>query len=289
MANPKKAVQWNVDGDFFVDSTCINCDTCRQLAPHTFVDAGPYSSVFHQPQTAMQEEEAFQALLCCPTGSIGTRGHNKAKEVLCDFPLLIDEDVFYTGFNSEKSYGANAFFIKHSDGNWLVDAPKYLPQLARALKDLGGIRYIFLTHRDDVADAALYAKEFGAERIIHKDDLDAEPDSEIVISGKSLTEHSADFKFVPVPGHTRGHMVLIYKDKYLFSGDHLHFDREEKHLAAYREVCWYSWREQTKSMNALTNYSFEWVLAGHGDRVHLAANEMQKQLGELVERMRKTG
>ena len=30
MANPKKRVPQNVPGDFFVDSTCIDCDACRQ-------------------------------------------------------------------------------------------------------------------------------------------------------------------------------------------------------------------------------------------------------------------
>ena len=36
MADLKKKLSTNVAGDFFVDSTCINCDTCRQLAPATF-------------------------------------------------------------------------------------------------------------------------------------------------------------------------------------------------------------------------------------------------------------
>jgi hypothetical protein len=36
MANPKKRVPENVPGDFFVDSTCIDCDTCRQIAPQVF-------------------------------------------------------------------------------------------------------------------------------------------------------------------------------------------------------------------------------------------------------------
>ena len=36
MANPKKRVPENVPGDFFVDSTCIDCDTCRQIAPAVF-------------------------------------------------------------------------------------------------------------------------------------------------------------------------------------------------------------------------------------------------------------
>ena len=36
MANPRKRVPENAPGDFFVDSTCIDCDTCRQIAPRVF-------------------------------------------------------------------------------------------------------------------------------------------------------------------------------------------------------------------------------------------------------------
>jgi hypothetical protein len=39
MANPKKRVPENVPGDFFVDSTCIDCDACRQIAPSVFGEA----------------------------------------------------------------------------------------------------------------------------------------------------------------------------------------------------------------------------------------------------------
>ena len=30
-ANPRKRVPENVPGGFFVDSTCIDCDACRQI------------------------------------------------------------------------------------------------------------------------------------------------------------------------------------------------------------------------------------------------------------------
>jgi hypothetical protein len=45
MADPYKALPANVSGNFFVDSTCIECDTYRQLAPTTFVEKGNYSAV----------------------------------------------------------------------------------------------------------------------------------------------------------------------------------------------------------------------------------------------------
>jgi glyoxylase-like metal-dependent hydrolase (beta-lactamase superfamily II)/ferredoxin len=285
MADPSKVVEQNVDGKFFVDTTCINCDTCRQLAPHNFRDIGEYSSVFHQPTDQAEERDSYRALLSCPTGSIGARGKNQAKEYIDDFPLLIDDQIYYNGFNSEKSYGANSYFIKHPQGNWLVDSPKFLPHFAKKLEKLGGIKYIFLTHRDDVADAAKYAEMFKAERIIHEWDLDAQPSSEIVISGTDETDMAGSFKIIPVPGHTKGHMVLLFKDKFLFTGDHLHYEPESNRLAAYRSVCWYSWAEQTKSMARLAEYDFEWVLAGHGNRGHLPLADMKEQMHDLVGRM----
>ncbi|MCZ6801562.1 MAG: ferredoxin, partial [Nitrospirae bacterium] len=48
MVKIQKRLPSNVEGNFYVDSTCINCDTCRQLAPLSFVEKGDYSTVFHQ-------------------------------------------------------------------------------------------------------------------------------------------------------------------------------------------------------------------------------------------------
>ncbi len=286
MANPQKAVADNVAGDFFVDTTCINCDTCRQLAPMVFRDSGDFSAVFSQPQTDAEVVAATRALLCCPTGSIGTRAHNKAKEVIDEFPLLIEDDVFYSGFNSPNSYGGNSFFIQRAEGNWLIDSPKYLPHLVKKFKAMGGIEYIFLTHRDDVADAAKFAQEFNSKRIIHSRELSSQPDSEIVIEGEETSSFEDAFTIIPVPGHTSGHMVLLYKNKFLFTGDHLHFDRETGRLESFPDHCWYSWGEQIKSMQKLIDYDFEWVLAGHGDRAKVSRPDVRNQLEELVERMK---
>ena len=178
MANPKKRLPQNVAGEFFVDSTCINCDACRQLAPATFADSGEYSFVFAQPRTAEEQRQAVHALLACPTGSIGTVHSNNASEVKADYPLPIEGGVYYCGYNSPKSFGGNSYFIQHPAGNWLIDSPKYLQYLVGRLEELGGIRYIFLTHRDDVADAGRYAQRFGSQRIIHRQELDSQPDAE---------------------------------------------------------------------------------------------------------------
>jgi glyoxylase-like metal-dependent hydrolase (beta-lactamase superfamily II)/ferredoxin len=284
VANPAKALPRNVSGDWFVDSTCIDCDTCRQLAPRVFGEADGFSFVQSQP-VAEDERAAFHALVACPTGSIGTLGANQAKAALADFPLLIDGGVYYCGFTSPKSFGGSSYFIRRDDGNWLIDSPKFLPQLAKNLETLGGVQQIFLTHQDDVADAEQYARHFQARRIIHRLELDAQPGAEHVIDGFEAVELAPGFVAIPTPGHTAGHMVLLYADKYLFTGDHLWWDREEGGLGASRDYCWHSWPMQQKSLALLREYRFEYVLPGHGQRVHLPQAAMRRELEKLVARV----
>jgi glyoxylase-like metal-dependent hydrolase (beta-lactamase superfamily II)/ferredoxin len=285
MASVLKAVPENVAGEFFVDSTCIDCDTCRQLAPHVYGEASDYSFVQEQPRSSSDRQAALHALLACPTGSIGTRGPSDAKTVAGDFPLLIEGDVYYCGFTSPKSFGGSSYFVRHPDGNWLVDSPKFLPQLVRRLESLGGLKYVFLTHRDDVADAAKYARHFAAQRTIHRDELASQPDAEIVLEGSEPEVLASGIKAIPTPGHTRGHMVLLVRDHYLFTGDHLAWDRERQQLTAYRDYCWHSWSEQRQSIARLLEFSFEWVLPGHGQRVQLPADRMRRELSALVDWM----
>ncbi len=285
MANAAKRLKSNVAGSFFVDSTCIDCDTCRQLAPNSFAEVGEYSAVVRQPATEREIHQAYQALLSCPTGSIGTersdRGQLQAARE--SFPIRLEEGVYYCGFNSEKSFGANSFFVRHQGGNWMIDSPRYLKQLVDWIEDHGGLRYIFLTHEDDVADAARYAERFGAARIIHREDAPAVPDAELFVEGHRASPLAPDFLAIPVPGHTPGSMALLWKETFLFTGDHLWWDPAGRRLEAPSQLVWDHDR-LVRSILTLTDYRFEWVLAGHGDRVWLPAHEMQRSLQELAAR-----
>ena len=283
MADRALRVLENVDGPFFVDSSCIDCDTCRQLAPATFADHGEHSYVHTQPRDDAEKRAALRALVACPTGSIGTSDPSWTALALEDFPLLLAPRVFYCGFNSRKSFGGNSYFVEHRDGNWLIDSPRYVEYLARQFTERGGVRYIFLTHRDDVADADRWAARFGATRIIHRLELASQPAAERVIDGREAVEVEPGFLAIPTPGHTRGHCVLLHDDQFLFTGDHIAWSRERQCLIASREVCWHSWREQVKSVEKLDRYSFEWVLPGHGQRVRLPRNEMRHEMARLIQ------
>ena len=76
MADKDDRVDENVEGSFYVDSTCIDCDACRDVAPGFFKrgnDNG-YSYVYNQPTTAEERELCMAALEDCPVEAIGDDG-----------------------------------------------------------------------------------------------------------------------------------------------------------------------------------------------------------------------
>jgi len=290
MANRHKRLDSNVTGNFYVDSTCINCDTCRQLAPTSFEEVGDFSAVTQQPTDEGHVRQAYQALLACPVGSIGTELSDKAalQSAMASFPVHLEEGVYYCGFNSEKSFGANSFFIEHSEGNWLIDSPRYVKHLVDAFERRGGIRHIVLTHEDDVADADKYAAHFKAKRIVHRADAHAVPKAEWIVDGRDAVQLADDFQAIPVPGHTPGSMALLYRKKFLFTGDHIWWNPLTRSLEAPNRLVWRK-RVLAESIHKLLDYRFEWILAGHGDRTRQSVEDMRALLQALVERFRTTG
>ncbi len=276
----------NVSGDFFVDSSCIDCDQCRQIAPEVFGQAGDQAAVYAQPFDEKTRFAALRALVTCPTASIGTMNRYPVKLAVETFPERIENEVYFCGFAAESSYGASSYLIVRPQGNVLVDSPRFAKPLAKRIEDLGGIHAIFLTHRDDVADQELWARHFGAKRIMHLDDAGRLRGSiEHSIDGLEPFALEDDLLIIPTPGHTKGHIVLLYRNRFLFTGDHIWWSPNYRSLHASRGVCWYSWSEQVESVKRLQNYSFDWVLPGHGWRVHAPADQMQGYLSECIRRI----
>lgn len=278
----------NIDGDIYVDSSCIDCDTCRWMAPDVFTREGGQSAVCHQPETAAERLAALQAVLACPTASIGTVAPPKdMKAAQASFPIPVADNVYHCGYHSEKSYAAASYFIQRPDGNVLIDSPRFAAPLVKQLEALGGVRYLYLTHRDDVADHQQFHQRFGCERVLHADDITADTAAvEIPLKGTDPVELAPDLTIIPVPGHTKGHTVLLYKNRFLFTGDHLAWSVRLHQLYAFHTLCWYSWPEQIKSMEKLAAYDFEWVLPGHGRRHQADPATMGQHLQKCLDWMK---
>jgi ferredoxin len=221
MASPSLRLAENIDGDFYVDSSCIDCGTCRWMAPQTFDQGSGVARVYCQPQEPAAVQRALEALVSCPTSSIGTTKEHDTRAVAASFPRPIAEGIYHCGFHSPDSYGAASYLIVRPEGNVLVDSPRWVPSLMKRIEALGGIKTMFLTHRDDVVEHERIATRFGCERVLHSDDVSRSTRGvEQQPSGTAAVSLGPDLKMIPVPGHTRGSACLLYKD-FLFTGDHL--------------------------------------------------------------------
>jgi len=286
MARPEHRLPHNADGEFFVDDSCIDCDTCRSLAPAIFGRASDFEQSFVKRQPASDEERrrALMALVACPTCSIGTVNKLDVSPGVAAFPTPVADDVYYCGFASEASFGAASYLIRRPEGNVLVDSPRASRPLLRRLEELGGVRLMFLTHRDDVADHAVFRRELGCDRILHRADLSpATADIERPLEGDLPIELAPDLLAIPVPGHTAGSTALLFGDEFLFSGDHVWWSPDRGRLHASRCVNWYSWADQVRSVRRLLEFRFRWILPGHGRRFHAESAEvMREELARLL-------
>jgi glyoxylase-like metal-dependent hydrolase (beta-lactamase superfamily II) len=255
-----------------------------------FDRAGEQSRVHHQPEGGDERLAALKALLACPTASIGTAAPApEMKRALAAFPDPVAGAVHHCGFHAESSFGAASWFIRRPDGNVLVDSPRFAAPLVRRIEELGGVAWMFLTHRDDVADHEKWAGHFGADRILHA--ADVAPGTRGVerqLAGTEPVSLADDLLVIPTPGHTRGSACLLFAPDeaarrtgagaFLFTGDHIAWSARLQHLYAFRGVCWHDWDELVASAARLLQWPFEWVLPGHGRVAHLAPAAMATSL-----------
>jgi glyoxylase-like metal-dependent hydrolase (beta-lactamase superfamily II) len=270
----------NAPGSWYVDTHCIDCGASRTLGQGAIVEQDGQSVFGRQPGTEAERLLAWRARLLCPTASIRTESHEDPPRVL--FPEPLAPDIYRLGYNARSSFGAHSFGARRAAGNLMVDAPRWTRQVVTVFEEWGGLSDILLSHRDDVADAGKYAQHFGSRVWIHEADRDAAPYATSILTGRNAFPIAPDILAIPVPGHTEGSTVYLVNQRYLFTGDSLAWSFERNDLTAFHDACWYSWEEQTRSLRALLDYGFEWVLAGHGASNGSTATDMRARLERLV-------
>jgi glyoxylase-like metal-dependent hydrolase (beta-lactamase superfamily II)/ferredoxin len=275
----------NASGDWFVDTRCIDCGTCREIAPALFVDHRDASIVGRQPDET-EQFDAWLAAQACPTSSIGTISRRPRPGRLYPREIESGSGVFDLGYCSEDSFGASAYLVVRPQGNVLVDSPRFTEALVGPIAALGGIRHVALTHRDDVADAKRWAERFSATTWIHSADHSAAPWATGLLTDER--ELHPGFVAIPVPGHTKGSVAFLLDNRWLFTGDSLAWSHEHDDLIAFRSACWFSWKEQAESLGHLAeHHRFASVLPGHGARHFGDDQDLHDRLVRLVARMRR--
>ncbi len=287
MASLSKRLKTNTHGTFYVDGTCIDCATCRWVAPRSFDAKGTKSRVYHQPETPEEVRRAEMAIIACPVGAIGSETKRDLGSARAAFPDPIEGPVHHCGYHSEATFGAASYLILREDGNVLIDSPRFARPLVERIEALGGLRYMFLTHIDDIADHAKFQAHFDCERILHTADIrPGIRDVEIPIEGDDPIALAPDVTLIPTPGHTRGSVCLLYDNKFLFTGDHLAWSPAMGQIQAFRRYCQYDWGELARSVERLTEFRFEWMLPGHGYRCRFDAEAMKGELARCLDWMK---
>ncbi len=285
MAKRSAAYSDNAPGPFFVDRACIDCGTCYDFAPEVFADAGDHARVNLQPTDEGLRRKAAQALVACPVAAIGTEDRTFLREAATDFPVTLEDEVAYCGYASERSFGGRSWFIRREGGNVLFDSPRAAPPLLQRLEALGGITWMVLSHRDDVADHAAIQAAFGCRRVMHRDD--GLRGLEHYVEGPDPVALDADLLLIPTPGHSPGSLCLLYRNRFLFTGDHLWWNPQAGRLSASKAYCWHDWSTQLRSLERLLDFDFTWVLPGHGAWFRAASPEaMRAELNRSIRILR---
>ncbi|MDC0678958.1 MBL fold metallo-hydrolase [Sorangium atrum] len=310
-------------GELFVTRKCCGAGTCRNYAPELLGEVAPasdlregrrlsvlpgsyedgaFTGVLRQPRSKEDLMAARTAAAACPFGAIKLKpGAARARRgdlgsPWRGFPRPIEDHVWVIGQPSIKNFGAVSYFIERDGGGVLIDPPKPSEEVFRWLAEHGGVRWLFLTHRDHTNHHAEFASRFpGCRRIIGAADVNLREtkympstgDVEIKlgnelgplsIEGQSLSREAAreaEIMILPQPGHTPGSLCLLYRGRFLFTGDHLSYSRFLGQLVAHRLQCWEDWERQVRSVRYLLAAAeagwlrFAWVLPGHGEWARL--------------------
>ena len=278
----------NENGPWFVDTRCIRCDAARHWAPELIgADEQGRSFVARQPERPDEEAQLWRAAVACPTQSIATIEARRPPEPA--FPYQLTAGVYALGHNARSSFGAHSYLMVRPDGNLMTDSPRFARDLAGRIEDLGGLRAVLLTHRDDVADADRWADRFGADVWIHEADADAAPYATVILTGSEPVSVAPGVVAVPAPGHTAGHVVFHADDSRLFTGDALHWNHRRGELDVFGEQTFQSWDILADTMDRLAGLPVEWVFAGHGSWHNVGAGTFARQMAQLGPAMRALG
>lgn len=156
---------------------------------------------------------------------------------------------------NRDTMGGTAYLIQEAGGNILVDAPPWdegnQAGTREFLQGVGGVRWLFLTHRGGIGKAQEVAQTFGSEIVMQEQEAYLLPDV-------AVTTFEQEFRFSPLsralwtPGHSPGSACLYHQTAggILFTGRHLLPDRQGQPVPL-RISKTFHWGRQLRSVQKL--------------------------------------
>lgn len=182
----------------------------------------------------------------------------KPPEVVCD-------NIFAFPPNRD-TLGGTAYLIVENEANILIDCPAWDEANQKFLRSLGGLRWLFLTHRGGIGKAREIQENFGCEILIQEQEA-------YLLPGLKVTTFEQEFplsflsQVIWTPGHSPGSSCLYYTSQggVLFSGRHL-LPNQLGEPVPLRTAKTFHWPRQIKSVQSLldrfTPETFQYICPG---------------------------
>ena len=110
-----------------------------------------------------------------------------------------------------------------------------------------------------------------------------------IVEGSEPTSIAPGVTAIVAPGHTEGHMVFHLDDRWLFTGDTVHWNHRHSELDVTPIQTFYGWEALAATMDVLAQLRVEWVFAGHGSWRHVGFDAYAAEMRELGPSMRRLG
>jgi glyoxylase-like metal-dependent hydrolase (beta-lactamase superfamily II) len=180
-------------------------------------------------------------------------------------PRRLFETIFAFAPNRDTQGGTAYFILDHANpedpAHILVDAPPWDQTTQDFLTTQGGVRWLFITHRGGLGQAAKIQRTLGCEVVIQEQEAYLLPQT-------PTTPFHQSFCFNPqteafwTPGHSPG-SACLYHNAYgglLFTGRHLLPD-QHGHPRPLRLAKTFHWPRQLAQVDALKHRFSEATLA----------------------------
>ena len=165
-------------------------------------------------------------------------------------PRQVLDGIFAFPPNRE-TLGGTSYFIVGSEGNTLIDCPIFNSSTLDFLNSYGGVRWLCLTHRDAIGEAAEIQQVSNCEIVIQEQEAYLLPESNTITFTHELSL-APKLQGIWTPGYSPGSSCLYYSELggVLFSGRHLLPSQLGK-IVMFRSSKTFHWIRQIKSLKRL--------------------------------------
>ncbi|MEO1132821.1 MAG: MBL fold metallo-hydrolase [Cyanobacteria bacterium J06639_1] len=180
------------------------------------------------------------------------------------FAAISELSDIYVSRPNREALGGTSYLVRRSPqstpANLLVDCPAYSEDVRDRLHELGGVRWLLLTHREAIGVPAsqtgavtAIARDFGCEVVVQEQETYLLPHLDVTSFHRDL-QLAPDLRLIWTPGHSPGsHCAYLERDGgVLFSGRHLLPDANGFPVPQ-RQTNTFHWPRQLRSVERLLN------------------------------------